>query len=251
MNYYIITGASRGLGQSLAIRLMNQENFLICLSRTKSDKLIKLAREKDIGFSYYTCDLSQENEIEVTLKSIEKDIDFSKANKIILINNAGLIEPIKTIGNAESKMISMNISVNLIAPMLLTNWIVKRVIKQGKENIIVNVSSGASNRPMHGWSTYCSSKAGLDMFTKTVGIELAKTGDQCKIISFSPGIMDTEMQGEIRNADEEDFATLKTFIEYKEKNLLRTPDYVAQKLIELLEKPLQNGEVYDIKQLID
>ena len=63
---------------------------------------------------------------------------------------------------------------------------------------IINLVSGASNRPLFGWAAYCASKAGLLMLSRSADLEGAPVGIRC--FAFAPGLVDTAMQGSIRLA---------------------------------------------------
>jgi benzil reductase ((S)-benzoin forming) len=134
--------------------------------------------------------------------------------------------------------------------MVITNVFLNKTEYVEAEKCIVNVSSGAANRAISGWSSYCSTKAGLDMFTKTVGLEQQQKQFPTTVISFSPGIMDTTMQTTIRSKTEKEFESVQTFQAYKEEGMLRTPTFVAEALLKFLKEDLINGEIYDIKQLL-
>jgi NAD(P)-dependent dehydrogenase (short-subunit alcohol dehydrogenase family) len=64
---------------------------------------------------------------------------------------------------------------------------------------IVNVSSGAAARPIPGWSAYCAAKAGLDMFTQVVALEVQDSN--IRVNALYPGLVDTDMQADIRSVD--------------------------------------------------
>src|SRR5690606_15700892 len=65
-----------------------------------------------------------------------------------------------------------------------------------RRGTIVNLSSGAAHRPMEGWSAYCAGKAGLAMVTQSLALEYGARG--IRAFGFAPGVVDTDMQGEIR-----------------------------------------------------
>ncbi|MFC0270971.1 (S)-benzoin forming benzil reductase [Metabacillus herbersteinensis] len=250
MNYYIITGTSRGLGEAIVQQLLVEGNTLICISRTENKQLVTLAVSKQIPMIYKTGDISNENLVEKLVTEIFEEINFSGAEKITLLNNAGTIDPIKPVGKATNQDLIANVKVNLLAPILLCTEFIKRTEAFQGDRVIVNVSSGAANRPISGWSTYCSTKAGLDMFTKTLGLEQVESNSTLKAISFSPGVMDTEMQQTIRGSERADFSSVDQFKGYHEKGMLRTPETVASILLKFLETSFENGQVYDIKDLI-
>lgn len=250
MATYMITGVSKGLGESLAKQLLKPENRLICISRRQNQELLSKAEAAGVTHNFYACDLNETDAIHETLSQIHRDLTFEEEDQLILINNAGVVEPIVRIGEAREADLAQNIKVNLIAPMILSNWFIQSFSSLGIEKTIVNISSGAASNPYDGWASYCSSKAGLDMFTRTVALEQDRTPSPVKMISFSPGIMDTEMQGQIRSSDEAHFSNVEQFRAFKENGHLRSPDLVATKLLELLDNGIESGRIYSIHELI-
>jgi benzil reductase ((S)-benzoin forming) len=249
MNFYIVTGASRGLGEAIVKELLGNNNVIYYLSRTRNLTLEDIADSAHTSIFFEECDLSEIDQLGAVIKKVFSKIDFNKAKKLTLINNAGMIEPIKNVGDSIEKDIIANVQLNLLAPMILCEHFINETKAYTAQAVIVNITSGAANRPIAGWSTYCSTKAGLNMFTNTIGIE-QEEHNKVLAIAFSPGIMDTDMQCTIRTADKNDFSSIDQFKEYHEKGLLRSPSFVARKLINLLSSPLENGRVYDIKEFI-
>lgn len=247
---YIITGVSKGLGESLANLVMKPDHLLIGVSRQKNQTLINKAKEAGCEIAYYTCDLSDEKSILAFANRVLTETPISRSEKIILINNAGVVEPIKKIGKSDPAALALNVQVNLIAPMVLLNWFIQTFSDHPAKKQVVNVSSGAGSNPYHGWAAYCSSKAGVDMLTRTVALEQSQETHPTEVMAFSPGVMDTEMQGQIRASDEGNFSKVSQFKEYKAKGLLRTPDLVASRLLDLLEKGFESGRIYNIQELL-
>ena len=99
---------------------------------------------------------------------------------------------------------------------------------------IVNISSGAGRRAYEGWGVYCTTKAGLDHFSRVIALEQENVEHQVDIVSIAPGIIDTGMQETIRTSKEEAFPLLDQFIDYKENGLLSSADQTAEKLISFL-----------------
>src|SRR5699024_12833001 len=110
----------------------------------------------------------------------------------------------------------------------------------------VTITSGAAERPIYGWSAYGSSKASMNMYTKTVALEQASLQTGNKIIAFSPGIMDTEMQQTIRMSDPTAFQDVDTFRHYKKNDQLQDPQIVGEILVNILlnETGIKNGHIY-------
>ncbi len=251
LKYFIITGTSRGLGESIVKQIMDKNHTLFCISRKQNNELKEMAFEKGINLYYFSCDLHKTEEIEKVMERIFSSIDFSNAEGIYLVNNAGTIDPIKPIGKASPRELTESIHVNLLAPMLLSSYFIRHTASFATKKVIVNISSGAANRARHGWTAYSSSKAGIDMFTKSVAFEQQSVENPVSVISFSPGVMDTEMQEVIRKTKKEDFSDVEQFIEFNEKGMLRSPDFVAGVILDLIfNQELINGHVYDVKSFV-
>jgi benzil reductase ((S)-benzoin forming) len=222
MNYYFITGTGSGIGKALAEELLKEkENLVIGLSRKNS-----IVHDR---FSFVKIDLK-------VLKNV-KEFSFGKtaeAKKIILINNAGVISQIKRVGTLDPERIIDEYNVNLLAPAILSNVFVKAFKKVNCEKTIINISSGAGKSPIDAWSVYCSSKAGLDMFSKVLSEEQKIINGGFKVFAVSPGVVDTGMQKDIREADSEDFSRKSDFIQYQQSGQLAEADLVAKKIIRIL-----------------
>lgn len=230
MNYYYITGTSRGIGKAFAEHLLeNPANNVIGISRQRSIE--------HPNYRHFHLDLTDAGAI--------ADFKFelhSKPQKIYLINNAGDLGSIKPIGKLSADTIIKNYTLNLIAPSVLTNAFIDCYNSTDAEKVIVNISSGAGKNPIDGWAVYCASKAGVDMFSKVVDAEqkiraehpLENIHKGFKIFSIAPGVVNTKMQTDIRSADKNDFSRLEDFIAYKANHQLAEPDDVSQKFIKLL-----------------
>jgi benzil reductase ((S)-benzoin forming) len=251
MKYAIITGASKGLGESIAKRLLQEQIAVVSVSRTENDELKKLAAEKGMDYKHISCNLSLEKEIQEVFMEIAHCIFEKNPTEILLFNNAGVIEPIQKVGNLDQTPIIRNIKVNLIAPILITNLFLSKAQITNTKVTVINVTSGAAVRSIEGWSVYCSAKAGLNMFTQTAAIEQAELKSKNTIIGFSPGVMDTSMQETIRASSEDAFKELEKFKGLKEQNLLMDTDAVARGLVGLvLNGNPETGRVYHIKELL-
>ena len=156
----------------------------------------------------------------------------------ILINNAGIIHPIRLVGEAEaSEKIIRSINVNLTAAMLITDRFVRETEQWSVPRKVMNLSSGAAQRTVKAWSAYCAAKAGLEMYSKCLFDEQQGLPNPVKLVSFSPGVVNTEMQEEIRNSSPEHFPELDRFKEMKENGRLLEPAFVAERILELLDSP--------------
>lgn len=250
MNYYIVTGASKGLGEAIVHEVLKEGNIVIGISRSVNDELVMEASRKQIPMHYVRGDLSNESHLESIVEQTFQYIDLKNAKSITFIQNAGVVEPIKPVGEMHQEEIVQSVHVNLLAPMILSNLFINRTYSFTGKKTVVHITSGAANRTVHGWSAYCTTKAGLDMFTKTFAFEQQSETNPIEVIGYSPGIMDTDMQQTIRTSHEEHFRDVHTFRDYFESGMLRSPQFVAEKLIELLETDIESGVIYSVKDLI-
>ncbi|KEK22245.1 (S)-benzoin forming benzil reductase [Bacillus gaemokensis] len=235
MRYVIVTGTSQGLGEAIATQLLEENTQLICISRKQNEKLIEKAKEKNISFAFHSIDLQDVHNVETHSETIFSSIQAEKVSSIHLINNAGTLAPMKPIEKAESELLIANVQINLIAPMILTSSFMKHTKDWKVDKRIINISSGAGQKPYFGWGAYCTTKAGVNMFTQCVATEEAEKEYPVKTIAFAPGVVDTSMQQQIRQTNKEDFTNLDRFIALKEEGQLLSPEYVAKAVVHLLE----------------
>ena len=212
MNLYIVTGTRRGLGEALAKRIASD----------KRNELVGLARPE--------VDLADPAGIARAFEAIARRIGGTAYEKAVLINNAGVIEPVAPLDRADPGEIERNLAVNLVAPMVLMRLFLGAT-EHVKLRRVINISSGAGRRPIFGWSAYCAAKAGLDMATRVVALEAQVRGLAIEAVSLAPGVIDTGMQGTVRSVSAEDFVDVERFRQMKAEGALRPADDVAADIL--------------------
>jgi benzil reductase ((S)-benzoin forming) len=224
VNYFFITGTSKGIGKAIAEALLSDSgNYVTGISRSCS---ISHNRYKHI-----LLDLS----IPESFKEFEKIFDILEvAERVVLINNAGSIGEVGYIGEIESSGIIESLHVNMISSAVLMNEFIRNYQGLKAEKIIINISSGAGKKAVDGWGAYCASKAAMDMLSEVAAVEEKIRNRGFRIFSVAPGIADTEMQQRIRNSKQRNFSTVVKFKKYKEDGALTDPAIVAQKYIYLI-----------------
>jgi benzil reductase ((S)-benzoin forming) len=225
-----ITGVSGGLGKALAHEFLKRGNIVVGIGRNSSIV--------HPDYSFLNCDLTN-------LQAITKIRFQGNEEGCILINNAGLVGPIKRISDQHPKDVTDVMNVNIIAPMLLCQQFLQQLSSQTRK-IILNISSGAANRPIPSWATYCASKIALDRFSETILLEEQEKGREMVIYSVAPGVVNTNMQSQIRSASQNDFSSISKFSELYLRNQLQDPEEVAQRLADLLFRPFDGQVVRSI-----
>ena len=212
----LITGTGGGIGKALAELLLNKNYKVVGYSRT--NKIIHT------NFTFNKIDLSD-------LLAINKLV-FPEANKteVLLVNNAATIGSIVPFNKKKTGNIINECQLNLITPTLLCNKFINTYKTNSK--LLINIGSGAANNPIPSWSTYCATKAGLDMLTQVIAKENHKN---LTVFSVHPGIVDTNMQKKIRETEPDLFPLLSKFTSYYTNNELENTEAVAKKLYYIIQ----------------
>ncbi len=220
MIQFFITGTSSGIGYQLAMQALEQGHKVVGISRRNTIE--------HPNYRHHTYNLRSYSEYKLINFNINKE-----AEKLVLVNNAGWLGDVKPAAQVSPESIERAYQINLIAPSILSKLFIEQTEKLGAKKVIVNISSGAASYPVHSWSTYCASKAGINLFTQVL------REDYPSIHSFAiaPGIVDTDMQGEIRRLDTDDFPDKQRFVDYKDKGELSRPSDVAAKLLKVIKEP--------------
>ena len=239
MDIIIITGGSKGIGKALANKYASENYKVYSLARTSSN--IK-------NIEHITVDLSDNTATENIFRNLLKEIITTKVSSITLVNNAGRLGEISNLENLKPSDISKTIQLNTTTPLILSNLFIKLTELLHCKKQIINISSGAAKNPYQGWSIYCTSKAGIDMMTRGIATEQSEIKNGVKCVAIYPGVVDTNMQSQIRNTNEANFNNLQRFVDLKENNELYTPDFVAESIYNIdTENQLQSGGIIDIR----
>ncbi len=243
---YLVTGASKGIGFELSLALATSGANVILLARNTPllEKSRDMVQSISASSSIIICDLADNQSIDKAI--IVLNNDFLKIDGIV--HNAGMIAPIMPMSKAPNDAWAENIQVNLIGVQRLTKGIYP-LMKASEHCRVTTISSGASLRPLESWSSYCVAKAGQDMWARCLAEEGKRDG--ITAISIAPGIVNTDMQKEIRSSDSEDFPSLSSFVGYYENGELSDAKEVAKKLLPLITTHSieQSGQRFDVREL--
>jgi len=242
---YLVTGASKGIGRAIARSLANDGYQVVLLARASDDldsACLEIQSDSPTSFSL-ACDLSQPESIDTAIQSLQ-NLDAIDG----IVHNAGTITPIQSMFAADDASWERNIYVNVTGVQRLTRGLYPKM-KASAHCRVTTISSGAALRPLHSWSAYCISKAGLDMWSRCLAEEGAKDG--ITSIAIAPGIVNTDMQLEIRSSSSDNFPLVDSFIGYHQNGDLTNPHDVAAKLHFLITRHSveQSGQRFDVREL--
>jgi len=188
----VITGASRGIGEASARLFANQGANVVLLARSESAINAISAEIGDAALAI-ACDVSSYADMEKAVQAACES--YGKVD--VLINNAGVIEPISHLATADPAEWAKAIDINLTGVFNGMRAVLPAMIK-AKSGTILTISSGAAHNAIEAWSHYCSSKAGAAMLTRMAHLENAAYGLRC--MGLSPGTVATQMQKEIKTS---------------------------------------------------
>jgi len=232
---YIVTGSHSGLGKSIVSQLLQDKN----------NTVIGISRHNEIEHSQFQF-------ISLDLSNIEKVKtfsfpDYSHFENIVLINNAGILGEITTLEKVSIDALDAVISVNYTAVMILSTLFIKAYQDAKIQKTIITISSGAATSAYPSWANYCASKAAIEMLMKCIVEEQKNKENPIFAFAIAPGVVDTNMQLQIRSTDIQDFEFKPKFIDLYEEGKLYKPEDVAERIIEVGQSPYQfNDTVFRI-----
>jgi benzil reductase ((S)-benzoin forming) len=242
-NLVFISGTSKGLGKALLEKYLNEGDFVFHISRSPSTS--QHANQKHFQYS-----VSDWEHIEPILQEFYHFSQTEQFKEILLINNAGKLGEAKALHHIPIKDIVDTINVNLTSAMAWISLFLEKFSESEYPLSIINISSGAAKSSIHGWSVYSASKAGLDRMTQTVALETSTRKARTQVYSIYPGVIDTDMQAEIRDSKLVDFPNRENFILLKTKGNLSTAQDVANKIHYLAHsiRPT-SGSILDVRDI--
>lgn len=156
------------------------------------------------------------------------------------INNAGVLEPIGPLVQAQADEWARHIEINVLGVAWGSAAFCRHRRQVGPGGTLVNVSSGAGRKGYFGWSAYCAAKAAVDRLSECLALEEKAAGT--RILSVAPGIVESRMQEQIRASSAADFPEVDRFVRMKEEDRFSSPEWVAARLLELVFDPAQATE---------
>ena len=232
----LITGASRGIGRSLAYGLAQNKSNIVIVNYNKSEeKALELKNdllEKGIEIDIFKADVSKREEVKSMIEFV-----INKYGRVdVLINNAG-ISFVKMFTDVTDEEWNNVINTNLYSVFAVSQEAIKEMVKN-KSGVIINISSifgviGASCE-----SIYSVTKAGIDALTKSLAKELSLSN--IRVNSIAPGLIDTEMNNDLTTDD------IKELLNEIPLARMGKPDELVSCVNMLIENEYITGQVIEI-----
>ncbi len=247
---FILTGASRGMGRAMAEQLLAPGHTLLTLARRPGDALAARAAAAGATLEQWAVDLADAAPAAARLADWLAQQDGRAFASATLINNAGVIPAIVPLRDADPRELAQALRVGLEAPMQLTAAFLGATRGWPGVRKVLNISSGLGRRPMASQSAYCAAKAGIDHFTRCLALDEAQVPHGARVCSLAPGVIDTDMQVQLRGADAAAFPDRGSFEQLKTGGQLSSPDAAARRVLAWLARPDFGAEpVADVRQI--
>lgn len=229
------------MGAAIAGQLLQPGHTLVCISRRTNTALQAKAAGIGATLEQWPLDLADApaaaRRVETWLAAQPGDT-FDSAT---LINNAAAMTRLAPLEAADADELARALRVGLEAPLLLTAAFLRatqgwRARRDGQCKVL-NISSGLGRSAMASQASYCAVKAGLDHFTRSVALDQSHAPHPARIVSLAPGVIDTDMQVQLRAGDPAQFPDLARFVELKTGGHLDSPATAAAKVLAYLRRP--------------
>jgi benzil reductase ((S)-benzoin forming) len=230
----ILTGASRGMGLAMARQLLREGHHLLCLARHAQAELEALGGPL---CTQWQVDLAEPEPVAARLAHWLNAHHGARWASATLINNAGVIPPLVPLAESEPGALAQALRVGLEAPMLLTAAFLGATTGWSGQRRVLNISSGLGRRAQASQSAYCAAKAGMDHFTRCLALDEAQRPHGAKVCSLAPGVIDTDMQAQLRGADRSQFPDQGNFAQLKANGQLSSPEDAAARVLAYLARP--------------
>ncbi len=229
----IVTGASRGLGHAVARSLLRPGMRLLTLSR----RATALPTVPGATHEDWTVDLADSAPVAARLATWLAAQSSAELASIRLVHNAATLGGPGTLDHVPIDELVTAARVNLEAPLVLSAAFLRATAAWPGRRQVLFISSGLGRQAMAGAAPYCATKAGLDHLARALALEEAARPNGAGVVSLAPGVIDTDMQVQLRGADPAHFAARSRFVSLHEGGQLLSPEAAAARVLAYLERP--------------
>jgi NAD(P)-dependent dehydrogenase (short-subunit alcohol dehydrogenase family) len=241
----IVTGHTRGLGAAIVDALLLRGIDVLGLSRSRR-KQLEGGGARHGGFTEIELDLSDSSALTQWLAGGDLAEFVRGAERALLVNNAGTLGPVGPSASLPPDEVARAVALNVTAPLMLAGAF-SAATAELNDRRIAHVSSGAARNPYPGWTIYCATKAALDHHARAASLD-GEPG--LRIVSLAPGVIDTDMQAQIRSVDDDRFPLRERFVQMKQEGQLTSPEQAAGKFVDyLLSDAFGQSPTADVRSL--
>lgn len=246
----VLTGHSRGLGAAIAARLLQPGQHVLGLSRRVNDELTALAAQRGASLAQWPVDLAEPLPVAQRLREWLTGFAPDRFARVDLINNAGAITAPAPLRDSDLAALASTLRVDLEATLLLSAAFLDATRGWRGERRLLNISSGLGRRAMASSAVYCAAKAGMDHLTRSLALEEALVPHGARVMSLAPGVVDTDMQVQLRGADAAAFPDRERFVALHREGQLSSADAAAARVLACLERADFGREpIGDVREL--
>ena len=228
----IITGASRGLGLAMAEQRLARGDRVLALARRRTEA------EAPAGSELLSWEVDLADAVPVAERLAQWLAAQGAAGlaSVTLINNAGVISALAPLSAGVGADLANALRVGLEAPLLLSAAFLRATAAWPIPRRLLLISSGLGRRALAGSASYCAAKAGMDHLARAVALEEAALPNGARVVSLAPGVIDTDMQVQLRDSDPALFPERERFIGFKNEGFLDSPALAATKVLAYLDR---------------
>lgn len=230
----LITGGSRGLGANLTERYLESGWTVREFSRSGNSD------------AHVEADFARR---ESAIDALDREMRALKSEpweELVVILNSAQVGPVGPLSVSKPKDWWQSLDVNLTLNLSCAGLVQKHFQNLTARKTLVAISSGAARQGMEGWGLYCLAKSGLERFVEAMALEQGYQSDPVGAISISPGLIDTEMQAQIRASDPEHFHDVEQFKQFQQQGALRPSKEVAEAVTRIVASDYQPGRCYSV-----
>lgn len=225
----LLIGGSKGLGSEIMAQYQRHEFQVVEFSRSGQ------------GEHHVDMDLSHRETAIDAFDEVLARVVESQPSEVHLILNGATVQPVGPLNQSEPKDWWRSLDINLTLPISLAGVFQWRTQSLNARKVVGFVSSGAAQSAISGWSLYCSAKAGVEQFIRTMAVEQADQPFPIQCLNINPGVMDTDMQANIRASDESAMPDVEQFKHLHREGALQPPADVAEWLVATLMDSFSSG----------
>ena len=229
-----VAGGSKGLGAEL-VKLCSQQGH----------RVMEFSRSGQVP-QHIDCDFANAVSCQATFD--QTFAAHKPTDGINLLINTATLAPFGPLSQADPAVIQQHLSINVTCTLLLIRSFLAAYQDVDGPKTIAYISSGAARRAIPGLAVYSASKAFFERFIDTLATEQQDQAHPCRCLIINPGVMNTDMQAEIRSQDKADFPMVDMWQEFHETGQLAAPHDIATVCLRLLQGEGENGGYYTAQE---